>query len=253
MVWDKQQALFGDALLDPSLDVPGFITPTGTQPSHKRFNVYRNNVMVSLTEAILDTYPVVAALVGDEFATAMARVYVGDHLPQSPVLLDYGEGFADFIAQFTPAQMLPFLADVARMEWAWLQAYHSADQPPLSIDALSNFAEDELGDLRFTFCPSVHLQKSVYPIVSIWSAHQDREKDEELEELPQIGEYALVNRPVWDVLVRTLSPAAYAFFVSLQAGNTLGVSIDKGQTFSDFDAAGAISALFETQSVAAIK
>ena len=121
MVWDKQQAQFAKSLLDPAKGVPDFVSRTQGEPSNKRFNVYRNNVMVSLTEALLDSYPVVAQLVGEEFANAMARVFAGDNLPTSPVLLEYGAGYGDFIAGFEPAQSLPYLADIARLEGAWLK------------------------------------------------------------------------------------------------------------------------------------
>ena len=254
MSWDKQQTLFSQALIDPVLEVPDFVAKTGDKPSGKRFNVYRNNIMVSLTEAIIDSYPVVSELVGEEFATAMARVYVGDNLPKSPVLYEYGEGYGDFIASFEPANSLPFLADIARLEWAWLQAYHSADHQPLLIEALAEFGEDHMGNLRFTFCSGVALLQSDHPIVSIWSAHQGEQRDKELlaQILPQ-GEFALVTRPAYDVLVHSLEPGVHAFFKALQSGFPLAVSIDKGNTFSNFDVAGAINTVFETKTVAAIK
>jgi Putative DNA-binding domain len=253
MVWDEQQTLFGKALLDPSSEVPDFVAKTAGGPSSRRFNVYRNNVMVSLTEAIISSYPVVFRLVGDEFATTMARVYAGDNLPTTPVLFEYGGDYGDFIEQFEPAKSLPYLADLARLEWAWLCAYHSADHQSLAIDALAQYGEDELMDLCFSFCPGVALLRSEFPIVSIWSAHQGEEIDVEHLKRAQTGEGALVNRPEAEVLVRTLEPATHAFFTSLQGGFSLGVSIDKGNTFHDFDAAEAISALFETKTVAAIK
>jgi hypothetical protein len=253
MVWCEQQTQFSETLLDPSRDVPDFVVKTNGKTSHKRFNVYRNNIMVSLTEAIIDAYPVVSQLVGEEFATAMARVYVADNLPRSPVLLEYGEGYANFIKHFEPAQTLPSLADIAKLEWAWLRSYHSTDVTALRIETLSNFAENKLGNLCFTFCDDVQLLHSSHPIVSIWSAHQGDRIGERLEDIKSVSEYVLVNRPLWNVEVRTLEPSTYRFFTSLQAGLPLSMAIDKCNTHSDFDPAKAINALFETQSVAAVK
>ena len=251
--WPRQQELFGRALLDPLRDVPEFVVKTTGKPSIKRFNIYRNNVMVSLTEAILDTYPVVSELVGNEFATAMARVYVGDNLPKSPVLLDYGEGYAAFIDTFEPAQSLPFLADMARLEWAWLRSYHSVDETPLKIEALNGVAQNELTRTRFGLCQSVQLLRSDYPIASIWSAHQGGDTvGEELGKIVPQEECVLVNRPQWEVDMRILTPGTHAFFASLQTGHPLGISIDKGSGFSSFDPASAINALFETSAVAAL-
>ncbi len=253
MKWDEQQARFGEALLDPRKKVPDFVAKTGGRPSGRRFNVYRNNVMVSLTEALLDAYPVVTQLVGDEFATAMARVYAGENLPRSPVLLDYGADYAAFIERFEPAQSLPFLADVARLERAWLTAYHCADHVPLAIEALSSFDEQELGDLRFSFCPGVALVQSDHPVVSIWTAHQGEGAETALAAISQQGETALVNRPDNHVLVREISPAIHAFFLSLHQGQTLAMSLDKGGTFARFDPSQAIQQLFATGIVFEVK
>ncbi len=253
MAWGEQQTRFADALLDPARGVPEFVAKTAGKPSGKRFNVYRNNVMVGLTEAILDSYPVTGAMVGEEFATAMARVYVGQHLPQSPVLLEYGADYATFIEGFEPAQSLPYLADMARLEWGWLQAYHSADHAPLAIEALSRIEEEQLIHTGFVFCPSVFLLRSSYPVVSLWSAHQCSETGPEPARIEPGAECVLINRPLWEVNVRTLEPSTFAFFQSLYRGRSLGQAIDKGNCWANFDPAGSISALFETGCIAELK
>src|SRR3546814_5903028 len=67
-------------------------------------------------------------IVGDEIFRAMARVYVASAPPHSPIMLDYGASFPDFIERFEPATTLPYLADVARIERAWIEAYHAAER-----------------------------------------------------------------------------------------------------------------------------
>ena len=76
MNWRETQAAFASALRDPALDVPYAVGPRDHHAPLARFNVYRNNTAVSLSEAIADSYPVVHELVGDEFFAAMARAYV---------------------------------------------------------------------------------------------------------------------------------------------------------------------------------
>ncbi len=256
MVWGRQQAQFAANLLDPARGVPDFVAPTAGAPSGKRFDVYRNNVMVSLTQALLDSYPVVAQLVGEEFATAMARVFAGDNLPASPVLLEYGAGYGDFIAGFEPAQSLPYLADVARLEWDWLRTYHSADQSPLTIEALASFDEDEFIHLSFVFCPAVHLRQSDHPVVSIWLVHQ-KDPQEDGAALTEEGtngkaQRALLTRPAWEVELRSIDRGTYAFLGSLQTGLPLGKAIDKGNSFKDFEAAQALELMFASGCVAEI-
>ncbi len=126
----RQQA-FAAALLDPDRDIPeGLVTPGG-QPAAKRFGIYRNNVTVSLVNALSEVFPTVQNLVGEEFFRAMARLYVQDNPPTSRLLFEYGASFPAFIGQFEPAADLPFLPDVARLERLWLDSFHAADATPL--------------------------------------------------------------------------------------------------------------------------
>ncbi|WP_141701617.1 DNA-binding domain-containing protein, partial [Methyloceanibacter marginalis] len=83
----------------------------GKSPS-RRFAVYRNNVYASLIDVLGSRFPVSARLVGEEFFRAMARIYVAQTPPASPVLLHYGAEFADFVGTFPPASAVPYLACV---------------------------------------------------------------------------------------------------------------------------------------------
>jgi hypothetical protein len=114
----SSQGDFSQALLDADSPIPiGLTTWNGSDPAG-RFAVYRNNVFASLIDALADTYPVMLALVGNEFFRAMAKVFVQTNPPRSRVLACYGSGFADFVEDFYPARSLPYLADVARLEIA---------------------------------------------------------------------------------------------------------------------------------------
>src|SRR5689334_8738140 len=109
------QRVFAESLLASSRPMPpGLVGPDG-EPSPKRFAVYRNNVVVGLVDALRGNFPAVCRIVGEEFFRALARAYATRHPPASPVLLDYGGGFPDFIATFEPAAPLPYLADVAKI------------------------------------------------------------------------------------------------------------------------------------------
>ncbi len=112
------QTAVAQALLDPALPCPtGLSTWNGSDPQ-TRFAVYRNNVMMSLIDALADTYPVVQRLVGEDFFRAMARVFAQAKPPRSAVMAYYGRDFAAFIDAFPPAASVPYLADVARLEMA---------------------------------------------------------------------------------------------------------------------------------------
>ncbi|MGL5737209.1 MAG: DNA-binding domain-containing protein [Beijerinckiaceae bacterium] len=210
------QSQFAAALCDAQRPLPvGFSTFNGSDPA-QRFGIYRNNVAVSLVDALAAKFPVVQALVGEEFFRAMARVFVADNLPQSRIMAHYGDAFPAFIAGFEPAQSLPYLADVARLEMQRVEAYHAADSDPVSADAFAAIAPSVLMDVRFQFHPSVRLLRSHYAVVSIWAAHQGIGSLEDVD--PDRPEYALIARPAFDVEVTALSPDAAEIISHLMAG-----------------------------------
>src|SRR5271168_1367098 len=129
---DSYAATFSSALLRPERETPSLIAGPRGKGAVKRYNVYRNNVTVSLIEALAAIFPAVQRITGVEFFRAMARFHVRANPPRSPLLFEYGRDFPEFIERYECAQDMPWLADTARIERAWLDAYHAADVPPLS-------------------------------------------------------------------------------------------------------------------------
>ena len=219
------QDAFCEALWDAGKPVPDGIIGRTRQPSPKRFNVYRNNVYLSLIEAIANRYPVVVRLVGEEFFAAAARAFVEAHPPQNPMLLAYGGAFADFLADLDPVRDLPYLPDVARLEWAWHEAYHAQDAEPLSAEELGNVPPDRISDLKLSLHPSVRLISSAFPVVSIWETNT---ADDEVKaiDLNVGGEDGLVLRPNYEVIVLRLPPGACPFIERLQQGEPLSAAAE---------------------------
>ena len=223
------QHAFAAALLDPTLPPPaGLSVWNGSDPG-ARFAVYRNNVMHSLVAVLGDTFPVVCQLVGEDFFGAMARLFVAEHPPTSPLMHCYGGGFPDWVAGFEPATDLPYLPDLARLEWARLSAFHAADADPVDAQALVAVlrAPDRLAVSSLTLHPSLAVVPSPHPVVSLWSAHQldDAARDEQLAQLRlAAGESALVLRVDDDALVLGLPAADAALAAALASGAPLGAA-----------------------------
>ncbi len=231
---------FAAALLAPDAPVPDTVVDPRGRIAPKRFAVYRNNVTVSLIEALKATFPAVAALVGEAFFNDMARRFARATPPTSPLLFEYGATFHEFIASYEPAAGLPFLADVARLDRAWLDAYHAADGEPFSPEALAACGQEELMSARFTALPATRLVASAYPLVTIWQAAREGRQ-------PQFGErptpeWALVTRPDINVFVVALAPAEGQLFASLIAGQCLGEAGEAVlETAPGFDFAAALA------------
>ncbi len=169
----RLQRDFAAAILTARETLPAPLTRRAGGEPHRRFNVYRNNVYSSLIDVMQARFPVASLLVGDEFFRAMARVYIEQEPPRSAVLIRYGESFPSFVASFPPAQSVPYLADMAALEWAWHAAYHAADAAPLPLEELACVA-DHAGDAVLKLHPSLGLVRSAFPIVTIYELHAER-------------------------------------------------------------------------------
>ncbi|THD46013.1 MAG: DUF2063 domain-containing protein [Bradyrhizobium sp.] len=211
---------FARAVCDPTLPAPPATRPRDGRPVERRFAVYRNNVAVALIGALEARYPVIRRLVGDDFFRGMAGAYVAGEKPRTPALMHYGANFAAFVARFPPAQELAYLADVARLENAWVEAYHAAEAECLRLDALAGVAPEALEALRFAPHPAARLLRFDHPAASIWAANQTG-GDAHAPAVWQ-GEEALITRPEAEVAVRILPAGGFAFAESLFAGATLG-------------------------------
>lgn len=210
---------FAAALRDPAREVPAFLAGPGGEASARRFAVYRNNVFVGLTDALRAGFPCVSRLVGEEFFTAMARVYAAAEPPRSPVLLHYGAGFPNFIASFAPAAGLPYLADVARIERAATEAYHAREAVPLPATAFANVSPEQAPSLGLTLHPSLRLLRSRYPACTIWKMNAGIDTPRPIDlSAPQD---TLVLRPEAELEICQLSAASHDFVNALGSGALL--------------------------------
>lgn len=230
------------AILDPLATVPDGITDNAGRAAPRRFAVYRNNVVVSLTEALETAFPVVARLVGAEFFRAMAGTFVRAHPPRSPLIMLYGAEFPAFLARFPPVAHLPYLPDVARLEQALREAYHAADVPPVDAGRLS-LAPEALAAARLRFAPAVRLIRSEHPVHAIWLANTSGGPRPDAR-----AEAALVTRPKLDPVVTPLADGA-ATMAALLCGATIGEAASAGSEealealFTTLLAGGAITSI----------
>ncbi len=190
------------------------------------FAVYRNNVRSSLSRALGDKFPVIKSLVGDVFFKHVAHEYFHHHPPVSPLIARYGDALPTFLQSFEPVQDYPYLADVARLEIAWLEAYHASDAAPMQTADVIAAAGDNFETLTTELHPSLRLLSSPYPVASIWRHHQSELSQEKLR--LSGSENVLVARPHRDVKVHSLTRSAYAALASLHHGAAIADALSAG-------------------------
>jgi hypothetical protein len=245
------QDVFARALRDPGSPSPHGLHDAAPGGSSRRFDVYRNNMVVSLVEALGSTFPAVQRLVGEEYFSAAARAYVQQEPPDSPVLLYYGRTFGDFLDTLPSASGVPYLGDVARLEWARIKALHAADAEPVSIDALAGVDEAQVESISFALHPGLSVFRSRWPVVSLWNACMIRDHSDAVD--MSTAEDAVVVRPALKVGVHVPPPGGAEFLAALREGETLGAAARRvAESDEAFDLAELLRFAFETGAVTAV-
>jgi hypothetical protein len=237
-------ATFASALLDPASATPAVVTGPRGKSAAKRYNVYRNNVTVSLINALAAVYPAVQRITGVEFFRTMARFHIRATPPTSPLLFEYGRDFPAFIEQYEYASSMPWLADAARIERAWLDAYDAADAEPLPAAALAKFPQEELADMVFIAHPATRIVRSRFSAVTIVASNRVNAPVDRID--ASTPEDALITRPDLDVMLRGLPPGGATFIESLMSGCSLGEAAALAlESSPSFDIAANIAGVIE--------
>lgn len=213
---------FAQALLDARADgtSDAALAHLTAQPG---FAVYRNTVLKGCIDALAANYPAVLRLVGEEWFRAAAAIYVREHLPRQPMLFDYGEGMARFLAEFEPAAELPYLAAVAQLDRLWSEAHFAPDEAPLDADVLATLGPAQLA--RTTLRPNASARWvwfDTMPIRTIWQRNRTPDAVNAFDgDSDWHGEGVLIVRPHGAVETIALDAAGCAFMDACARGASL--------------------------------
>jgi hypothetical protein len=180
---------------------------------------YRGNVFGNWEEALGSAYPMVRKIVGADFFAGLARAYARAHPSRSGDLNEYGERLADFVARFPHTLDLPYLPDVAHMEWLAHRACYAPDAGAFELQGL-----DGSSILRLT--PPSALLVSRWPLGRIWTVHQDDYEGPTDVDLGMGPDRVLVHRPTWRAQVRSLAPGDYRFLEAIRRRETLQAALE---------------------------
>jgi hypothetical protein len=209
----EYQRAVADALMSGDMG-PAAILIDGDNPPADRLRIHRNTMLTGLANALSLTYPAVAALVGAAFFAQAARTFIQVSPPAAALLSLYGSGFGDFLADYAPARTLPYLPDIARLEWAVECAARGPEEGEAPFRA-----DIDLGGTRLAFVPSLILLRTGYPAEPIWRAALEGDGDalSRIDPTPASSSLA-IWREADGAMVLPLGAGAAAFLQDLLAG-----------------------------------
>jgi hypothetical protein len=226
-------AVFGDETARQRL-LERFIHPACRQ-AEQGLDAYQTSVQANLAAALVATYPLVGTVVGPDFLAASTRAYARQVPSRSGDLNRYGEDFDRFLACYASAASLPYLPDVARLEWRIQQVHMAPVAPDVDLTGFALLASEEWGDLHFQLDPGHQLLASSWPLARIWEVNQPGYQGDFTVDFEQ-GETVLIQRRAQGIEVSALAAGEHGFLAALNQGKSLMGAVDCAVEQSpDFD------------------
>lgn len=190
-----------------------------------RFSRYRGNMIATWEKTLAAAFPVLQALVGEEFFAALTRAYGEAYPSKSGDLNQFGAQFSRFLAEFPHVAQYPYFPDVAALEWHLHRAYYAPDGMSLSPHQLAAYSALELEKACLSLHPACALMVSDWALLPLWQAHQP---DSEVAFPDQIADSCqiLICRPHWKPQVLSLSAASYAALNVFNTGGSFGEALE---------------------------
>lgn len=243
------QTEFRGALLSPDAVRPAGLSDGQGRAAGRRFDVYRNNVAVSLTEALETAFPVIHKLVGAENFKLLAGAFLRQNPPSTPLMMFYGAEMPAFLADFEPTKTIGYLPDVARLELSLRESYHAADADPIDPAALQTLSPDALTAATLGLAPATRLIRSEWPVYAIWQYNMEVGAPKP----DMVAEDVLIVRPEFDPYPVLLPPGGGSFISALQQLQTLGQALEAAsQEAEEFDLSQVLSLLISTDTLTRI-
>lgn len=186
--------------------------------------IYRRSVLANLTAAVQATYPVIESIVGKAFLAAAARQYALERPSTSGDLNEYGSDFDDFLSKYVPALSLPYLPDVARLEWSVQEVYGATNASVQDLSALVATAPQEWGGLRFCLDSAHAILASTWPLARIWQVNQPGYHGDFQVDFDQ-AQTVLIHRQGDGVAVEEISLGEQDLILALDKGMALNAAV----------------------------
>ncbi|MCK5360969.1 MAG: putative DNA-binding domain-containing protein [Gammaproteobacteria bacterium] len=223
---DSSQRLFTEMLDNQAADEPfiSILENNPRIPGQVATDIYRNNTIGARKRALQAIYPVIEKVLGDSCFDMLAMDYVDASASMNSDLNLYGAGLPDFLQALSNNEIafseLPYLKDLATLEWLYHKAYYAADDLAISGKQFADIDTSvKLERSRSLFC-----MRTPFPVYDIWQNHQGSKSVKEVSALIEEG-YILIFRQQGHPVVQPLDRGEWSILQSVEGQTELDVLV----------------------------
>jgi len=203
------------------LSLAPWLNPQGGEPGVARMAVYAGGYQERFHEALAEVYEAVAHIVGAPAFRELATAYTAAYPSHDANLTLVGRSLPEFLPWYPLSKQLPFLPDLAQLEWAICESFHAFDEPSMDVTQLTELPLEMWERVRPVFQPSVQLVASEWPMLDLWQARLTP-RDEVSVELAGRAQRVLVSHRGVQVRCEAIDQRQHALLDRLLAGQTIG-------------------------------
>lgn len=228
MTLSELQSLFTRALIDPNCATPLYFSRGQlTEEREARFAIYRNNTFMSLQEVLKSTFPATLKTVGEHFFSQCCHQFISESPPEQAALVDYGIHFPNFLQKRESITKLPYLHQLAQLEFIRHKAYYAADASIINNEQFNAISPEQLAQLQFCLHPSVSMMQSEYAIGSLLEFLACERSSSRTFDIDH-HEYLITYRSEYDVVTNTITKGNFYSYKAVIEGASLGEALADG-------------------------
>lgn len=195
-----------------------------TPQTAQRLDAYQHNYQGGLIEALKIAYPQILSLVGEAFFQQLAYEYLECHPLTESNHSRYGEYLSQFIAKLSINNQaltpLPYLADVAKSDWALYLSYYAATRSQFDVKAFSQLEVSSQTHAMFHIADDIHLIDSRWPLAQLWQFYIEGSQGMHLERAEQPQTF-IVHRPEYKPQLCVLSEVEADLLHAIKRGTRI--------------------------------
>jgi hypothetical protein len=215
------ERLFQDGLLGRSRGILAHVQGNAREDAAAMFGIYQHAYWARLVESLGIDFPGLKALLGEAEFDRLARAYIGRHPSLQPSIRWAGRRLAEFLSVEPGYRDDPWLADMARFDWALAHAFDAADAPIASRADLAALPPEFWGGLRLALHPSLDVFAISTPVDAVRPlllADAATTFDRDVRRNAAL----MVWRLGYDLKFRAIEPTEQEALATAQAGASFG-------------------------------